>query len=595
MPSASRSQHDLMEAAAHTPGGYDGVPQDVGEDFAAADKKAEKFAIGGLAGHKLLENHPHYFSIEHPDGSEYKIAKGAISPELEEGITQHFSEGGPADAGTPPEYDAAGADLHARLRDYQDPMHVRLAGLSDAPEAEQMDPRSYEAASLGQDTLAYEPPNNGIVKPDEPNSVAFDPNPKLTTAPTPAPAPMWQPNTTYTPPPGKEKPMPGLGLPGTSAYDKGIAQEQIGIQEKAGADRALADQEAAAYQQHINAGQKLAAQYQQDIAANKQRQQDVINGVLSKKIDPDEWYNNKSTAGQISTSIAMGLGAFGAALTGGHNDTADMIHQQIENDLKSQKDNLAQGNSLLAHYVAQGHDLASAHELAKADLLDATAAQIKMRAAENGGLQSTAAADQAAGALTTKAEEGRTVIAGQKMANSLNALNYQNAVKNQPLVDARRKLELAYLNGDEDAMTKLSPPGELATTTDGRRVWAGSTENAKVVNENTAASMPLHVLIQHAKDLQAKGSMLSPDDQAEAGTVQQALVNAIDRYGGYKRWNPDQIEAVKKHFAPDVLSPIDFLKDSKKKLSTLERTINENDQGIENVYVHKGVRPGAFR
>ena len=389
--------------------------------------------------------------------------------------------------------------------------------------------------------------------------------------------------------------MPGLGLPGTSAYDKGIAQEQLGIQEKAGADRALADQEAAAYQQHINAGQKLAAQYQQDIAANKQRQQDVINGVLSKKIDPDEWYNNKSTAGQISTSIAMGLGAFGAALTGGHNDTADMIHQQIENDLKSQKDNLAQGNSLLAHYVAQGHDLASAHELAKADLLDATAAQIKMRAAENGGLQSTAAADQAAGALTTKAEEGRTVIAGQKMANSLNALNYQNAVKNQPLVDARRKLELAYLNGDEDAMTKLSPPGELATTTDGRRVWAGSTENAKVVNENTAASMPLHVLIQHAKDLQAKGSMLSPDDQAEAGTVQQALVNAIDRYGGYKRWNPDQIEAVKKHFAPDVLSPIDFLKDSKKKLSTLERTINENDKSIENVYVHKGVRPGAFR
>lgn len=38
MPSVSPAQHNLMEAAAHTPGGYDGVPQAVGKDFAAADK-----------------------------------------------------------------------------------------------------------------------------------------------------------------------------------------------------------------------------------------------------------------------------------------------------------------------------------------------------------------------------------------------------------------------------------------------------------------------------------------------------------------------------------------------------------------------------
>lgn len=37
MPSKSAAQHRLMEAAAHTPGGYGGVPQKVGQDFAAAD------------------------------------------------------------------------------------------------------------------------------------------------------------------------------------------------------------------------------------------------------------------------------------------------------------------------------------------------------------------------------------------------------------------------------------------------------------------------------------------------------------------------------------------------------------------------------
>lgn len=38
MPSKSPAQHRLMEAAAHTPGGYGGVPQSVGKEFAKADK-----------------------------------------------------------------------------------------------------------------------------------------------------------------------------------------------------------------------------------------------------------------------------------------------------------------------------------------------------------------------------------------------------------------------------------------------------------------------------------------------------------------------------------------------------------------------------
>ena len=38
MPSRSEAQARLMAAAAHTPGGYGGVPQKVGRDFNQADK-----------------------------------------------------------------------------------------------------------------------------------------------------------------------------------------------------------------------------------------------------------------------------------------------------------------------------------------------------------------------------------------------------------------------------------------------------------------------------------------------------------------------------------------------------------------------------
>jgi hypothetical protein len=47
MPSKSPAQHRLMEAAAHTKGGFGGVPQKVGKEFARADE-GKKFKEGGL-------------------------------------------------------------------------------------------------------------------------------------------------------------------------------------------------------------------------------------------------------------------------------------------------------------------------------------------------------------------------------------------------------------------------------------------------------------------------------------------------------------------------------------------------------------------
>ena len=52
MPSQSPAQHRLMEAAAHTKGGFGGVPQKVGKDFARAD--AGKTFGGGMAKKRKL-------------------------------------------------------------------------------------------------------------------------------------------------------------------------------------------------------------------------------------------------------------------------------------------------------------------------------------------------------------------------------------------------------------------------------------------------------------------------------------------------------------------------------------------------------------
>ncbi len=41
MPAKSPAQEKLMQAAAHTKGGYDGVPQAVGKEFVGKDSQSE--------------------------------------------------------------------------------------------------------------------------------------------------------------------------------------------------------------------------------------------------------------------------------------------------------------------------------------------------------------------------------------------------------------------------------------------------------------------------------------------------------------------------------------------------------------------------
>jgi hypothetical protein len=45
MPSVSQSQSRLMAAAAHSPGGFGGVPRSVGKDFNEADTGKKRSAL----------------------------------------------------------------------------------------------------------------------------------------------------------------------------------------------------------------------------------------------------------------------------------------------------------------------------------------------------------------------------------------------------------------------------------------------------------------------------------------------------------------------------------------------------------------------
>lgn len=56
MPSKSSAQARLMAAAAHTPGGFGGVPQSVGKEFNQADKGRGILQHNKRSGRKVFHN-----------------------------------------------------------------------------------------------------------------------------------------------------------------------------------------------------------------------------------------------------------------------------------------------------------------------------------------------------------------------------------------------------------------------------------------------------------------------------------------------------------------------------------------------------------
>lgn len=84
MPSKSPAQHRLMQAAAHTPGGFGGVPQSVGKEFAAADKGSPKSREAHMQ--RLAKHGP-----QHAVGKSLGTSQSTVSRTLRRGFTQEGS------------------------------------------------------------------------------------------------------------------------------------------------------------------------------------------------------------------------------------------------------------------------------------------------------------------------------------------------------------------------------------------------------------------------------------------------------------------------------------------------------------------------
>lgn len=95
-----------------------------------------------------------------------------------------------------------------------------------------------------------------------------------------------------------------------------------------------------------------------EASENLNRAEVLAKQAAAEKIDPEHYWNTKSTGTKIGLALAMGLGELGAHMPhvsgGGQNLAGQLIQQAIQRDVESQKDNIA--NKWKA--VSEGTDLA---------------------------------------------------------------------------------------------------------------------------------------------------------------------------------------------------------------------------------------------
>lgn len=182
---------------------------------------------------------------------------------------------------------------------------------------------------------------------------------------------------------------PGMNMPGLQdamarymkQYEGAFGQQEAGIRAQAKAEGELGRHEAEA--QAADQSMKLL------IKQNHEDQYNQLNDEITKSIrdidaghiDPDHYLNSKSDFGKVKTAIGLILGGIGSGMTGGPNAALQFLNARIDRDLLAQRLNLGKKETVLGGYLKQMGNLNDATKMTWAFYNDLYTSELKKQAA----------------------------------------------------------------------------------------------------------------------------------------------------------------------------------------------------------------------
>jgi hypothetical protein len=95
----------------------------------------------------------------------------------------------------------------------------------------------------------------------------------------------------------------------------------------------------------------------------------LFDNLMTKKLDPTQFYSDKTTGQKIGMAFSMLLGGIASGLGGGPNLAMNTIHKMIDRDLDIQKANMAKDQNLLRLNFLKLGDLNAAYNMTKTQML----------------------------------------------------------------------------------------------------------------------------------------------------------------------------------------------------------------------------------
>lgn len=292
-------------------------------------------------------------------------------------------------------------------------------------------------------------------------------------------------------------PMPA-GMPGQAGVEQEYKAKALASKE---GERALAN--------HNAQIEKSIQQHDADMKGLNDRRAALTQQIADSKIDPERYWNSKSTGGKISTVLGLILGGMN---TTGNNIVANALDKAVEHDIEAQRGEIGKKQNLLSAINEDFKNSEQANQYHRVLLNDLVVHKIEQAAAK--------ANNPIAMAQLQQLKDKYAADSAMKMKEL-----EINKVLSNPMapadfgVQALNQLEMINPEKAKSYRERYVPGAGLALTSSG----------AIKLRETKANADDSIIGINDLRKFIGKGSQLSPAARSEAATTAKLLVGKLNR------------------------------------------------------------------
>jgi hypothetical protein len=201
-----------------------------------------------------------------------------------------------------------------------------------------------------------------------------------------------------------------------SDFDKSLALEKSGIEQGAQAQSEGYKQTAQAIGQNVLEQKRQMDAYRLEADNITKQNTQLFDAVASSKIDPNHFWNSKSTGGKIMATIGVLLGGIGGGASGTPNQALATLQNHIQQDIEAQKLDQSNKMNLYKMGLERYRDAQSAQQFATLQSNALLQGQLQKIAATTGNQTAMNTAQQMIGQLGVQNAGIRSELAMKQAA-----------------------------------------------------------------------------------------------------------------------------------------------------------------------------------